>query len=308
MVKPFRFGVSTSTAGSAAEWRERARKAEDLGYDVFHVADHLRQSFQPMIALAFAAEATKSIRLGTFVINNDFRHPVVMAREAASVDFLSGGRLEFGIGAGHAGDEYREAGMPFNTPRVRVSRLAESVEVIRRLWTEESVTFEGEHFQLKDCPSFPNPAQARIPVLIGGNGRNVLELAARQADIVGFTGIFLDDAGRGVVFPHFTAEGLANRVEVVRQAAGERFGELELNLLVQGVETERPRERAEEWASTLKLDADDLMRSPFTAFGSVDQLEQKLLEQREQLGISYICTHWPGVEALAPVVARLRGK
>ena len=130
MVRPFRFGASTSSAASLAEWREKAKKAEDLGYDVFLAADHLRESFQPMVALAVAAEATKRIRIGTFVINNDFRNPVLMARDAATLDVLSGGRFEFGIGAGHAGDENHEAGIPFDPPKVRVARLSESVAIM----------------------------------------------------------------------------------------------------------------------------------------------------------------------------------
>ncbi len=297
-----------TNAGSAQEWRDLARKAEDLGYDTLHCADHLRGSFAPMLALSFAAEATKTIRVGTFVINNDFRHPVVMAREAATLDFLSGGRFELGIGAGHAGEEYHEAGMPFDEPPVRVARLAEAVTVIKRLWSGDEASFEGEHFTIRGHKSHPAPVQQPIPLLIGGNGRNILRLAAREADIVGFTGIFLAENGVGVAFPHFTEAGLANRVELVRETAGARFDSLELNVLVQGVETEKPRDQAEQWANQLSLDADDLMSSPFTAFGEVDALVDKLYAQRERLGISYVSTHGHGIDKFAPIVARLSGK
>ena len=185
-----------------------------------------------MLALAFAAEATKRIRIGTFVINNDFRHPVLLAREAATLDFLSGGRFELGLGAGHSGDEYREAGIPFEKPPVRVAKLAESIAIIKRLWADEAATFEGAHYQVIGHPSYPKPVQQPIPIVVGGNGRTLLQLAAREADIVGFTGIFIAEDGMGRAFPHFTPDGLDNRVEVVREAAGSRFEALELNILI----------------------------------------------------------------------------
>jgi probable F420-dependent oxidoreductase len=308
MVSPFRFGVSYSNAASAEEWRQIARKAEDLGYDTFSAPDHIRGSFAPMVALAAAAEATTRIRIGTLVINNDFRHPVLLAREAATLDFLSSGRFELGLGAGHAGDEYREAGIPFEEPPVRVQKLDEAVQVIKRMWAGGEATFEGKHYQVRGHTSHPAPVQQPIPILIGGNGKDLLGLAAREADIVGFTGIFLADNGVGVAFPHFTVDGLAERVELVRSAAGPRFETLELHVLVQGVETERPRDVAEEWAANLKLSADDLLASPFTMFGEVDALVDKLHAVRERLGISYISTHWHGMEKLAPIVQRLSGK
>jgi probable F420-dependent oxidoreductase len=308
MPRPFRFGVSIANAGSAQEWRDIARKAEDLGYDTLHCADHLRGSFAPMVALSFAAEATTKLRLGTFVINNDFRHPVLLAREAATLDVLSGGRFELGLGAGHSGDEYREAGIPFDEPRDRVARLAEAVNVIKRLWTGEETTLDGHHYQVRGHTSHPVPVQQPIPLLIGGNGKNVLRLAAREADIVGFTGIFLAENGVGVAFPNFTADGLAERLAHVRETAGERLESLEFNVLVQGVETEKAREVAEDWASRVTLSPDHLLDSPFTMFGEVDALVDKLYAQRERLGISYISTHGHGIDKLAPIVARLAGK
>jgi len=197
MARAFRFGVSISGVGmDGAGWRDAARKAEDLGFDTFLVADHLRQGFQPMVALAAVAEATSSIRLGTFVINNDFRHPVLLAREAATLDVLSGGRFELGIGAGHSGDEYREVGIPFDAARVRVERLGESVRLMKQLWSEGRVDFAGNHYTVSGHESFPKPVQAAIPVLVGGNGRDLLTLAATEADIVGFTGFWVGEDGR----------------------------------------------------------------------------------------------------------------
>ena len=308
MKRHFRFGVSIGRASSAGEWRELARKAEDLGYDTLSAADHLRGALSPLLALAFAAEATESIRIGTFVINNDFRHPVLLAREAATLDFLSGGRFELGMGAGHSGDEYREAGIPFERPAVRVEKLGESIAVIKRMWAGGPTTFEGEHYQVHEHVSHPEPVQRPIPIVIGGNGRDLLQLAAREANIVGFTGIFVGEDGMGRAFPHFTPDGLDNRVEVVREAAGARFEALELNVLVQGVETEKPRERAEEWGKTLGFDPDTIAASPFVLFGELDELVDKVQMLRERFGVSYITTHRHGMEAMAPLVARLSGK
>ncbi|MGE0601973.1 MAG: TIGR03621 family F420-dependent LLM class oxidoreductase [Dehalococcoidia bacterium] len=308
MVRPFRFGVSVWSAPSAEAWQDVARKAEDLGFDIFLVADHIRQSLQPMLALTAAAGATKTIRLGTFVINNDFRHPVLMAREAATLDVLSGGRFEFGIGAGHSGDEYREAGIPFDPPAVRVMRMDESVQIIKRLWSEESVSFDGKFYKISGHSSFPKPAQASIPVAIGGNGKSVLEVAGREADVVGFTGFLPGVDGRAKAFPHFTADGLANRIDVVRASAGERFAGLELNVLVQGVDTKAGAETAAEWANEVGFETREMIDSPFVLFGSESEIVDKLLAHRDRFGVSYITVFAPAMEAVAPIVARLKGR
>jgi probable F420-dependent oxidoreductase len=162
-MRPFRFGISTSVADSGQEWREKARKAEDLGFDVFCVADHIRQTFQPLVALAVAAEATSRIRLGTMVINNDFRHPVLLAREAATLDVLSSGRLELGIGAGHSGDEYREAGIPFDPAKVRVARLSEAVQVMKQLWAGGATSFAGRTTPFRSTPRSQSRLKSRFP-------------------------------------------------------------------------------------------------------------------------------------------------
>src|SRR5438445_5705797 len=180
-MKPFRFGVIVRSAGSRAEWVDQARKLEDLGYSSLTVPDHLAETFAPMPALVSAAAATKTIRAGTTVLNNDFRHPVLVAREAATVDLLTDGRLELGLGAGHMKHEYDQAGLTFDPPAVRVARMTESAEIIRRLLSGEEVTFHGQHYHVEQHRSYPVPAH-RVPLLIGGNGRGVLRCAARLAD------------------------------------------------------------------------------------------------------------------------------
>lgn len=308
MVRPFRFGVSHSSAASGENWKALARQAEDLGYDTFSIADHLRGSFAPMVAAAFVAEATKRVRIGTLVINNDFRHPVLMAREVATLDVLTGGRFEFGIGAGHSGDEYREAGMPFLAGPERVERMEEAIQVMKRMWAGGPASFEGKHYTVTEHVSYPQPVQQPIPMLIGGNDRRVLEVAGREATVIGFTGAFLSESGVGNRFPNFTAETLQDRIDIVKAAAGERFDELELNVLIQGVETQRPRELAEAWGKEIGFEPDVMAASPFVLFGHLPELVDKVLAYRERFGISYLTTHGRSMLAMAPLIQRLKGR
>src|SRR5438445_8837657 len=180
-MKPFRFGINARDAGSRAEWQDKARRVEGLGYSALMVPDHLAAMLAPIPAAVSPAAATKSLRVGTHVLNNDFRHPVLVAREAATVDLLTDGRLELGLGAGHMKHEYDQAGLTFDPPAVRVARMTEAAEIIRRLLSGEEVTFHGQHYRVEQHRSYPVPAH-RVPLLIGGNGRGVLRCAARLAD------------------------------------------------------------------------------------------------------------------------------
>ena len=183
--RPFRFGVQLRGASSGHEWREKCRRVEALGYDTLAVADHFPRGLGPFVALATAAAVTDRIRVGAFVFANDFRHPAVLAKEAATLDLLSDGRLEVGIGAGWLRSEYEATGIPFDRAGVRIDRLAEAVSLIKRLWTEDSVTFQGRFYQATDLSILPRPVQApHPPVMVGGGGQRILSLAARHADIV----------------------------------------------------------------------------------------------------------------------------
>jgi len=187
---PFRFGVSVRSAKSPAEWAEKARKLEDLGYSVLAVPDHLTDLLAPMPALVSAAAATERLRVGTMVLNNDFRHPVLTAREGATVDVLTDGRLELGLGAGHMKSEYDEAGLAFDPGATRVERLGEAVVIVKRLLEGESVTFAGRHYRVTSHTIHPLPVQRpRPPIFIGGSAPRLLALAVKEADIVGLTGI-----------------------------------------------------------------------------------------------------------------------
>jgi probable F420-dependent oxidoreductase len=306
-VKPFRFGVSALAARDRRDWRKQARRAESMGFDVLLVPDHLVAVMPPLTALCTAAEATKHLRVGTFVVNNDFRHPVVVAREAAAVDLLTDGRLELGLGAGHMKAEYDEIGVAFDPPHVRVARLAESVEIISRLLAGEEVTFEGEHYSVRGHRAYPAPAQAHVPVLVGGNGRRVLSIAARHADIVGFTGFSQIEGTRDVSLSHFGAAGLAERVALVEKVAGERFDDLELNLLLQYVEITHDRRGAlSGFLEQFDVPDETALDSPFLLVGTPQQMADALRERRERFGVSYFVAPARCMDALAPVIELVR--
>jgi probable F420-dependent oxidoreductase len=185
-VPPFRFGLQLITADSRAALVDRARRAEDLGFDVVQTADHLDEVLPPLLTLATVAGATTTLRLGTLVVNNDLRHPVVLAREAAALDLLSDGRLELGVGAGHSEPEYRSAGLPFDRPGVRIARLGESLTLLDGLLRGDEVTLAGDHYAVTGARVHPRPVQGpRPPLLVGGGGPRLLALAARTADVVG---------------------------------------------------------------------------------------------------------------------------
>jgi probable F420-dependent oxidoreductase len=308
-MKPFRFGVNVRRAGTRTEWAEKARKIEALGYSILTVPDHLTDLMAPMPALVSAADATRRLRVGTNVLNNDFRHPVLVAREAATVDLLTDGRLQLGLGAGSIQSEYDQAGVAFDTGRERVERLAEAVTVIKGLLAGEPVTFAGRHFRVTGHAIAPLPAQKpHPPILIGGNGRRLLTLAAREADIVGFSGITFR---RGGAAPPdllgWRVKGVDERVRLVREAAGDRYGQLELNALVQRVVVTADRRRAAEELTSrwTQLTADEVLASPYVLIGTVDQMIEDLRQHRERWGISYYSIPEDCMDAFAPIADRL---
>jgi probable F420-dependent oxidoreductase len=311
-MKPFRFGINVRTAASHAEWADKARKVEALGYAVLLVPDHLAELLAPFPALAAAAAATTRLRVGTAVLNNDFRHPALLAREAATLDVLSDGRLELGLGAGHMQSEYEQAGLAFDSGATRVERLGEAVVIVKRLLEGESVTFAGRYYRVTGHAIHPRPVQRpRPPVFLGGNAPRLLTLAAREADIVGLTGIAFRQGGREPDVAGFRATRVDERVRLVRETAADRFDRLELNALVQRVVmTEDRRKAAEELATGrwARLTPDEILASPFALVGTADQMVDDLRARRERWGVSYVMTHEPFMDTLAPVVARLAGR
>jgi probable F420-dependent oxidoreductase len=308
--KPFRFGVNVWGARSRGEWIDKARKIEALGYAVLTVPDHLGEFFAPMPALMSAAEATTRLRVGTNVLNNDFRHPVVVAREAATADVLSDGRLQLGLGAGHMKSEYDEAGLRFEAGATRVERLAEAVAIVKGLLGGEAVTFTGRHYRVTGHTIHPRPVQRPCPpILIGGNGRRLLALAAKEADIVGLSGITFRSGGVERDLSGWRTAGVDERLQLIREAAGARYAQLELNALVQRVVvTDNRRQAAEELARRwTPLSPAEILASPYVLVGTIEQQVEDLQARRERWGLSYYVIFEPYVDAFAPVVARLAG-
>jgi probable F420-dependent oxidoreductase len=312
-MKPFRFGVSVWHVPSRTEFVEKARKIEDLGYDTLTLPDHLTDRIAPMPALISAAEATRRLRVGTNVLNNDLRHPILVAREAAAVDLLTDGRFQLGLGAGSIRSEYDQAGLTFDTGAKRVERLAEAVTIIKGLLKGEQVTFAGRHYRITGHTIAPLPVQKpHPPILIGGNGERLLALAAREADIVGFSGLTFRQGG--AVPPDLSgwrASAVDDRVRRVREIAGdERFPRLELNALVQQVVvTDDRRKAAEDMANRWpQLSADEILESPYVLIGTIDEMVSNLKARRQRWDISYYVVHEPYLDAFSPVVARLAGQ
>jgi probable F420-dependent oxidoreductase len=309
-VKPFRFGINVRDASTRAEWQDKARKVEDLGYSVLLVPDHLALMLATIPAVMSAADATTRLRIGTNVLNNDLRHPVLLAREAATMDLLTDGRLELGLGAGYMRIEYDQAGLRFDRGGIRVERLAESVPIIKDLLGGAEVTFVGQHYRVTSHKIYPLPVQRpRPPIIIGGNGPRLLALAAREADTVNLTGVTFTQGGTTLDMSGWKVAGVDERLRVIRDAAGDRFGALELSAQIQRViVTDRPREAAEELQKTWKqISVDEILAAPFVLIGTVDEMVEALRARRDRWGISYFVTFEPFLDALAPVVARLTG-
>ena len=308
--RPFRFGVVAESAPSREAWIELVRRSEDLGYTTFLLADHFVNEFPPIAALMAAADAAKTMRIGSLVFDNDFRHPVLLAKEVATLDLLSGGRFELGIGAGWHRPEYEQIGLPFESAGVRIGRLEEALSIIKQFFTKETVTFAGKHYTVTNLQAFPKPLQRpHPPIFMGGGGKRLLSLAGREADIIGLH-LKVNDDGT-VDARETTEEALAQKVEWVRQAAGERFAAVELNLLLGGVViTENPQQAAEQRIQEIGrpgATVEQLLANPYLLIGSVEQLAERIQRWRDQFGISYLVMGTEDMEAFAPVAARLTG-
>ena len=310
--RPFRFGVLVQQARSKEDWVATARKAESLGYSTLLVSDHLADQLAPVPSLVAAAEATHVLRIGSFVFGNDFRHPVMLAKEAATLDLLSDGRFELGMGTGFLRSDYDQAGIPYDPAGVRVSRMEEALHIIKGLFADGPLTFSGTYYTVTALEGHPKPLQRPSPpLLIGGGGKRVLSIAARQATIVSLVPIARPD-GSAPEVTDATSAALTQKIAWVRQAAGERFDDLELNIPVIEVVVTEDREQAAQFiattlASGLGIMAKQVLEVPYLLIGTVEQICQDILARREQYGISYITVYEKNMEALAPVVARLSG-
>ncbi len=307
--KPFRFGVQMPSAVDAKAYRDNVRKIEDLGYSTVYCPDHLDDQFAPTVALTVAAEVSTALTVGSFVYCVDYRHPVVLAKEFATLDLFAEGRIEFGLGAGWMRTDYDQAGIQYDKPSVRIERMVEAVQIIKALWSEEPVSFSGKHYTVRDALGSPMPHTAGgPPVVIGGGGRKVLSAAARYADIVGFNpSLHEGKVGVGAARSS-VADQFVQRRQWVEEAAGDRFDqiELQLNTFIATVTDDR-LELFRQLASSFGLSEDEAAAAPVVLAGTVDEICEQLEHHREVYGISYIVVHTREVDEMAPVVARLAG-
>lgn len=296
-MSPFRFGVITSSAPSGAEWRARARQAEALGYSTLFMPDHFQDQWAPMVGLTIAVEATTTLRVGALVFDNDYRHPVVLAKEIATLDLATEGRVEFGLGAGWKRSDYDESGIAYDRPGVRIERMGEALTVMKALWSSaEPVDFSGAHYTIAGAVGTPRPFTRPHPaVCIGGGGRRILTLAAREATIVGINATLTAGELTAEVGATVTPAAFDEKVAWIRAAAGERFDDLELQCHSGFVTV---------GASDMPAETREI---PLVLAGTVDELVDTLTSRRERYGISYWVVPDRAMDDFAPVVARLSG-
>lgn len=308
-MKPFRFAVQTHAAGSGKEWRETARKIESLGYSTLYVPDHFGDQWAPEIAMTIAAEATGSLNVGGLVFDNDYRHPVVFAKQMATLDLATDGRLEVGVGAGWMKSDYDESGIPYDDASVRVDRFEEALHVLKALWRDGNCTFDGKHYTLQGAQGLPRAATSPWPkLLIGGGGKRMLSIAAREADIVGVN----PNLKAGYVGPEVAAsarpEMWDKRIDWVKEAAGDRFDDIELQVLTFLTQVvPNGAEVYENMAPLFGMSPDELRQVPIGMAGTADEIAEMLQGRREKWGFSYVVVQADAYEAFAPVVEKLAG-
>lgn len=315
LTHPFRFGVTAEHAQSRDALIALAQRTEAAGYATLLIRDHFiaepfGSQLAPLPALTLAAAVTQTLRVGTMVIDNDYRHPVMLAKEAATLDLLSGGRLELGLGAGWARDEYTAAGMPYDAPGVRITRLAEAVRILRGLWAGDAFSFTGEHYTVTGLTSYPMPVQRPLPLFIGGGAKRMLSLAAREADIIG---ILTSSVATGTLVSP-AAERMPARVTEkigwIRDAAGDRFPAIELSTTIALVITNDREAAAAQFARDAgwgDIAATDVLAMPTIFIGTVDEVAADMRARREQFGFSYLVVSDAMLDTAAPLVARLAG-
>ena len=314
MPHPFRFSAAMPRlTHPVSAWRAELRRIEDLGYSAVAISDHFTKGWvmEPVVAMTAAAEATGNLRMLSLVLGNDYRHPALLHKSLATLDVLSGGRVEIGLGAGWLESEYAAVNIPFDPPGVRVDRLAESVDVIMGLFGPEPLSYHGKHYQIRDLDGLPKPMQApHPPLLIGGGGRRMLELAGRVADIVGINTTWRRGAPTGSALLDLTGERVAAKVAIATaaaRAAGRDPASLRYQTAILSLNvTDVP---SSPWVSSMAADVTDpavLAASPAVLHGSVASCVETLQRRREELGLDYI--HIGGdPAAAAPIVARLVG-
>jgi probable F420-dependent oxidoreductase len=293
MARPFRFGVQVSRL-PAQGWRDFARRVESQGFATLFVPDHFGAQWEPVATLAAVAAATERLRVGSLVYGVDYRHPVVLAKAAATIQLLSAGRHEFGLGAGWMETDYREAGLPYDRPGLRIERLEEALQVIHGMWTQERTSFEGRHYRVQEVARAVDDLapEDRPAVLVGGGGPKLLGVAGRHADIVGINPKIPEGRVTAETARDMGAEEVARKVARVREAAREAGRDpdaIELQSLVFVTAlTDDPRPVREALARNTGMDVEDVARCPLYLTGPPSEVRDTLARRREEHGISYV--------------------
>ena len=305
----FRFGVIAKQSRSADEFAAYARQVEDQGYSTLFVPDHfVDHALAPIPAMMAAAAATDSLRVGTLVLGNDYRHPVVLANEAATVDLLSGGRLELGMGAGWMTVDYEKAGIDLDPPGVRVARLDESLTIIKGLMADGPFTFHGKHYSVTDLEGEPKPVQRpHPPIIVGGGSPKILEVAARHAQVVGINANLRSGVGEHPdTVKSLTAASTDQKLDWLRAAAGSSYDDLEIQTLTGFVHVTNDKESiAAAMASGFDVDPSVALETPAVLVGSVDEIVAEVQARRERWQMSYVVVDEAFSDVFAPVVAQL---
>jgi probable F420-dependent oxidoreductase len=314
MSKPFRFGIINEQPLPGAAWRDHVRKIESSGFATLLLRDHIvsdyfGDQYGPIAAMAMAAAFSERLHVGSLVIDNDYRHPAFLAKEATTIDALSGGRFELGLGAGWLRSEYEAAGIPFDPAGVRIDRLEEAIRIIKGLFAGETVDFEGKHYQVHGVQNFPPASRTGgPPLLIGAGQKRMLQLAGREADIIGLlttsvaSGVMVDDTSER------TPAAVEQKLAWVREGAGERYAQLELSLIPTLIITDERRTRTEQlirergWQNAT---IEDVWAMPSVLIGSLDDIVAGLHERRERYGFSYFIFSDRQFEAAAEVVGKV---
>jgi probable F420-dependent oxidoreductase len=304
----FRFGIQLSNATSGADWAAQARKAEDLGYDTMFMPDHFGDQLAPVPALMAAADATTELKVGALVFDNDYKHPVVLAKELATIDVLSGGRLEVGIGAGWMKSDYDQSGIPMDPPGVRVTRMEEGIAVIKGCFAPGPFSLKGEHYSIDGYDGLPKPAQSPPPFLIGGGAKRVLSIAAREAQIVGINPSIHSGQVDAAAAQNGAAGETDQKLQWVKDAAGDGYADLEINLLqFAAIVTDDRKGTAEMMAPLFGLPPEELDTYPHACIGTIEEIAEALEARRERWDASYVVFQGDTMEPMAPLVAKLRG-
>lgn len=316
-MKPFRFGVMAESVDAHTRWIEVAREVEALGFTILLVRDHLAadvfgDQLAPIAASMAAAMATSTLRIGTMMLDNDFRHPALLANELATIDQLSTGRLEVGIGAGWLAADYQRTGIPFDRPGIRIDRLAEALTVMKSLWNGGPLTFRGDHYHVDGLVGYPLPIQRpRPPIVIGGWGERMLRLAAREADTVSVL-TSSGTTGHGVNDPsERRSTAVAGKIAIVHEVAASRGSIPELSMILDVIITDDRRQETDRFAAIhgwSGLAPEVVWDMPAVAIGTVEGIADQLLQWRERLGVSHFVVSDTVARDFAPVVARLAGR